>query len=237
MYSTTTYIFFFLMIRRPPRSTLFPYTTLFRSEQEDAGSAGQQGAELLEGHVDRVVSGGGNPLAIDEGNILGHRVRDPRGAAVGRAAHGDRHGVFDAEQRTHVDAAAGSDRDVLVAASQSRGPAHGGGGSLSAIRLTEIGERISAVSRLPDVRARRSSLDRGHVDVALSVVSRARLEVLDAEDQAVRPQQPRRRREGEPALLVLAAANLIGRRWAEGRGSRVGRVDGRERHDLNLVNA
>src|SRR5687768_18358737 len=26
-------IFFFLMIRRPPRSTLFPYTTLFRSLQ------------------------------------------------------------------------------------------------------------------------------------------------------------------------------------------------------------
>src|SRR2546430_12315425 len=25
------YFFFFLMIRRPPRSTLFPYTTLFRS--------------------------------------------------------------------------------------------------------------------------------------------------------------------------------------------------------------
>src|SRR3712207_7158720 len=27
----TSLIFFFLMIRRPPRSTLFPYTTLFRS--------------------------------------------------------------------------------------------------------------------------------------------------------------------------------------------------------------
>src|SRR2546430_10666358 len=27
-------IFFFLMIRRPPRSTLFPYTTLFRSPLE-----------------------------------------------------------------------------------------------------------------------------------------------------------------------------------------------------------
>src|SRR5437667_8350836 len=26
------YIFFFLMIRPPPRSTLFPYTTLFRSQ-------------------------------------------------------------------------------------------------------------------------------------------------------------------------------------------------------------
>src|SRR3989440_11499629 len=27
----TSYFFFFLMIRPPPRSTLFPYTTLFRS--------------------------------------------------------------------------------------------------------------------------------------------------------------------------------------------------------------
>src|SRR2546427_6919156 len=29
--------FFFLMIRRPPRSTLFPYTTLFRSQVEAEG--------------------------------------------------------------------------------------------------------------------------------------------------------------------------------------------------------
>src|SRR2546430_17199380 len=29
----TPLVFFFLMIRRPPRSTLFPYTTLFRSMQ------------------------------------------------------------------------------------------------------------------------------------------------------------------------------------------------------------
>src|SRR6266508_6960816 len=29
--STFYFLFFFLMIRRPPRSTLFPYTTLFRS--------------------------------------------------------------------------------------------------------------------------------------------------------------------------------------------------------------
>src|SRR5436309_8403167 len=28
--------FFFLMIRRPPRSTLFPYTTLFRSDERAA---------------------------------------------------------------------------------------------------------------------------------------------------------------------------------------------------------
>src|SRR3989441_12957520 len=29
-------LFFFLMIRRPPRSTLFPYTTLFRSPARSA---------------------------------------------------------------------------------------------------------------------------------------------------------------------------------------------------------
>src|SRR2546426_4767153 len=29
--SCHSFLFFFLMIRRPPRSTLFPYTTLFRS--------------------------------------------------------------------------------------------------------------------------------------------------------------------------------------------------------------
>src|SRR5260221_4487950 len=32
---TPTFFFFFLMIRRPPRSTLFPYTTLFRSGPGD----------------------------------------------------------------------------------------------------------------------------------------------------------------------------------------------------------
>src|SRR3712207_7550416 len=31
---------FFLMIRRPPRSTLFPYTTLFRSRGSPVSSAG-----------------------------------------------------------------------------------------------------------------------------------------------------------------------------------------------------
>src|ERR1039457_3448500 len=45
-------LFFFLMIRRPPRSTLFPYTTLFRSQAADdlwcddvAGNAGDENVE------------------------------------------------------------------------------------------------------------------------------------------------------------------------------------------------
>src|SRR5206468_13078931 len=32
-YRVLYFLFFFLMIRRPPRSTLFPYTTLFRSQR------------------------------------------------------------------------------------------------------------------------------------------------------------------------------------------------------------
>src|SRR3970282_2476928 len=41
-------LFFFLMIRRPPRSTLFPYTTLFRSEHGRARGGLQGPAELVQ---------------------------------------------------------------------------------------------------------------------------------------------------------------------------------------------
>src|SRR5256886_15309867 len=55
--------FFFLMIRRPPRSTLFPYTTLFRS-----GGPG----------VCRGIRGGGGatPLACRKQLALGQRPHD-----------------------------------------------------------------------------------------------------------------------------------------------------------------
>src|SRR5215475_5134700 len=43
--------FFFLMIRRPPRSTLFPYTTLFRSRP----AAGQGAEHQRGGHPRRRV--------------------------------------------------------------------------------------------------------------------------------------------------------------------------------------
>src|SRR2546422_4045499 len=54
MLPLSAFFFFFLMIRRPPRSTLFPYTTLFRSIS---------GTPLLE-----VETSGGEiliPLAVD----------------------------------------------------------------------------------------------------------------------------------------------------------------------------
>src|SRR6266480_5085449 len=37
IYKYLLLVFFFLMIRRPPRSTLFPYTTLFRSRRHVPG--------------------------------------------------------------------------------------------------------------------------------------------------------------------------------------------------------
>src|SRR6267142_2314530 len=50
-------LIFFLMIRRPPRSTLFPYTTLFRSRTSAVGTG----------------------LAVDRGRRLGRRSAGPRG--------------------------------------------------------------------------------------------------------------------------------------------------------------
>src|SRR3712207_8406516 len=54
--------FFFLMIRRPPRSTLFPYTTLFRSGRDlcddgvrHFGRGGEVHAGLGQGVADRGV--------------------------------------------------------------------------------------------------------------------------------------------------------------------------------------
>src|SRR2546430_17138525 len=50
---TASSLFFFLMIRRPPRSTLFPYTTLFRSmnfvgpgARDDVDDAARRVAEI-----------------------------------------------------------------------------------------------------------------------------------------------------------------------------------------------
>src|SRR5256885_9204466 len=45
--SISVFFFFFLMIRRPPRSTLFPYTTLFRSLQTGSSALGPDVREVV----------------------------------------------------------------------------------------------------------------------------------------------------------------------------------------------
>src|SRR3712207_6849059 len=47
--------FFFLMIRRPPRSTLFPYTTLFRSVPGMKDRVGIVACGALAVHVRRIA--------------------------------------------------------------------------------------------------------------------------------------------------------------------------------------
>src|SRR2546422_8508739 len=56
-------LFFFLMIRRPPRSTLFPYTTLFRSDgrgRHRDGGGPAEGAGGSDGRLPRPDDGGGD---------------------------------------------------------------------------------------------------------------------------------------------------------------------------------
>src|SRR3712207_7500570 len=62
---------FFLMIRRPPRSTLFPYTTLFRSLRRPLLHAPQGGLRGL-GRADRHL--GPDPVRPDGGR---HRPARP----------------------------------------------------------------------------------------------------------------------------------------------------------------
>src|SRR5258708_19952991 len=45
--------FFFLMIRRPPRSTLFPYTTLFRSCSVVRPRLANRGSSIMRWHSTR----------------------------------------------------------------------------------------------------------------------------------------------------------------------------------------
>src|SRR2546430_12700403 len=55
--------FFFLMIRRPPRSTLFPYTTLFRSEQHLV-----EMASAVDVHIERALEQHSDEGGGDEGD-------------------------------------------------------------------------------------------------------------------------------------------------------------------------
>src|SRR3712207_7795386 len=71
-------MFFFLMIRRPPRSTLFPYTTLFRSVLD----VGRQLQRAPTGDAVEVVPPGDTqagflefgPEAVEIGQVEPHRL-------------------------------------------------------------------------------------------------------------------------------------------------------------------
>src|SRR2546425_6210540 len=74
--------FFFLMIRRPPRSTLFPYTTLFRSSGGDPQNRAQHLDSLL-GKLLRIDLDHGDPYAIPPNNPFATSGGAPEIWAVG----------------------------------------------------------------------------------------------------------------------------------------------------------
>src|SRR2546425_3235943 len=80
-------IFFFLMIRRPPRSTLFPYTTLFRSlknnEQDWLKTNLAKFTQMLQGHTDLVTV---SKLVLSE---LAPLVNAQQGVFYTQVKHGD----------------------------------------------------------------------------------------------------------------------------------------------------
>src|SRR5256885_10617683 len=74
------------MIRRPPRSTLFPYTTLFRSAVRAQRHLEQRGAA----HEHLLELGGGVEVEMgDEPEPVAQRTRQ-QARAGGRADEGDR---------------------------------------------------------------------------------------------------------------------------------------------------
>src|SRR2546426_9018487 len=71
------------MIRRPPRSTLFPYTTLFRSRSGAAGAVAQGDPPALARHRER----GGRARAPGGSGSAAERARCPGASRAGPTAH------------------------------------------------------------------------------------------------------------------------------------------------------
>src|SRR2546425_11549280 len=78
MLSSSLILFFFLMIRRPPRSTLFPYTTLFRS------------VGLFDWQTNRPLGGGydanGNP-PVTTYDVENRAITASPGASMGNVTY------------------------------------------------------------------------------------------------------------------------------------------------------
>src|SRR2546422_7104721 len=73
------------MIRRPPRSTLFPYTTLFRSHQPLLRPGdGRVPLPLVHAKVDR--ADGADPVHVQQGGMLRRVDRAADGGDVARHA-------------------------------------------------------------------------------------------------------------------------------------------------------
>src|SRR5439155_23594432 len=89
------FLFFFLIIRRPPTSTLFPYTTLFRS----CADYGHRRRHRREADVEQDRGGSAMAVVGRDGHLLGRRLVGARlrpspgsggGTSLGQRAAGRR---------------------------------------------------------------------------------------------------------------------------------------------------
>src|SRR5256886_9685305 len=128
-------LFFFLMIRRPPRSTLFPYTTLFRSVPPAAlAAARDQQLLAVTGEVsDLFVRVGVAHHGADRHRHV--QVRTAAAAAIIGAAGlpvSRLEGALDAEIRQRIDPRGGAQVDAAAVA------------AVAAVRAAEGHELLAA---------------------------------------------------------------------------------------------
>src|SRR3712207_8591191 len=93
------------MIRRPPRSTLFPYTTLFRSNKAELVTAIAKRAEVPSATVDAVLAGLQEELvdAITRGEkVAVSGLLDRKSTRLNSSHANISYAVFCLKKKTHI---------------------------------------------------------------------------------------------------------------------------------------
>src|SRR3712207_8395442 len=99
-------LFFFLMIRRPPRSTLFPYTTLFRSTLSEVDLQDAAGGTRRRPEVLRRARGQGLHRPSGEVRCVQLRADEDRKSTRLNSSHANiSYAVFCLKKKIHVVAA------------------------------------------------------------------------------------------------------------------------------------
>src|SRR3712207_7283706 len=95
--------FFFLMIRRPPRSTLFPYTTLFRSQHAVVPGGVRDAHLVVAPHV-----AGGAQLC----QVAGDRVEDRKSTRLNSSHANISYAVFCLKKKKNTNISSTSDANA-----------------------------------------------------------------------------------------------------------------------------
>src|SRR3712207_7492865 len=98
--------FFFLMIRRPPRSTLFPYTTLFRSLDAAGSEVRDDGARAVRADPGLVARMAGDGVLavdlVDPDRVLDLARRDRKSTRLNSSHANISYAVFCLKKKKHA---------------------------------------------------------------------------------------------------------------------------------------